>query len=103
MVHVSELREPRPSDPNDRYSRGDKVDVVVLSAENGRISLSEKRVEEGGAGKAVSGDGDFDDDDYDDDDDDAPRTPRQLAEETSKRLGLEDDDEEDDFDESDFA
>ena len=35
--------------------------------------------------------------------DGAPRTPRQLAEETSRRLGLADDDEEDDFDPSDFA
>ena len=97
MIHVSELREPRPADPGELYARGDRVDVVVLSAENGRISLSEKRVE----GKSAGGDGDDDDDDRDDDG--APRTPRQLAEETSRRLGLADDDEEDDFDPSDFA
>lgn len=97
MIHVSELREPRPADPGELYARGDRVDVVVLSAENGRISLSEKRVE----GKSAGGDGDDDDDDRDDDG--APRTPRQLAEETSRRLGLADDDDEDDFDPSDFA
>ena len=103
MVHVSELREPRPADPGERYARGDKVDVVVLSAENGRISLSEKRVVEAAAGKSAAGGDDFDDDDGDGDDDGAaPRTPQQLAEETGRRLGLMEDDE-DDYDESDFA
>lgn len=97
MIHVSELREPRPADPGERYARGDKVDVVVISAEGGRVGLSEKRVPEGG--KSAGGD---DDDGFDDGDDDAPRTPRQLADETSRILGL-DDDEDEDFDESDFA
>ena len=113
MVHVSELREPRPADPSERYARGDRIDVVVLSAENGRISLSEKRVEGAAAaaaaaaagaaaGKSAADDGNGDD--GGDDDDGAPKTPRQLAEETGRRLGLlEEDDEDDDYDESDFA
>lgn len=83
MVHVSELREPRPADPSERYRRGDRIDVMVMSAEGGRVTLSEKRVVDG---KVAGGGGESDDAD-------APRTPRRHSEGGRRAASLDDDDE----------
>lgn len=46
LVHLSELDWGHVSDPGKKYSIGDKVEVLILSVENEKLSLSVKRLSE---------------------------------------------------------
>ncbi len=46
LVHLSELDWGHVSNPGKRYSLGDKVEVLVLAVEPGKLSLSIKRLTE---------------------------------------------------------
>ncbi|GIL59632.1 hypothetical protein Vafri_14366, partial [Volvox africanus] len=44
LVHVSELADPAPSDVASVVSVGEKIDVMVLSCDGGKVSLSRRAV-----------------------------------------------------------
>ncbi|KAG2500423.1 hypothetical protein HYH03_001992 [Edaphochlamys debaryana] len=54
LVHVSEMGEGPLGDPAAAVKVGDKVDVMVLSADGGKLSLSIKAVAKADAGEAVA-------------------------------------------------